>query len=52
MIMNKPIEELYKILKNEEKGRIKKRPPVSFVPDSTNHDSVRDMANFIKVVCS
>ena len=50
-IMNKVIKDSWKKSQDAEKGRIKVRPAVSSVSDATYHDSVKDKAKFIEVMC-
>ena len=49
--MNKAIKDSCEKPQDVEKGRIKVRPAVSFVSDTTYHDSVKDKAKFIEVMC-
>ena len=49
--MNKSIKDSCEKPQDAEKDRIKVRPAVSFVSDATYHDSVKDKAKFIEVMC-
>ena len=48
--MNKTIKDSCEKLQEAKKGRTEIRPTVSFVSDSTYHDSVKVKAKFIKVI--
>ena len=49
--MNKAIKDSCEKPQHAEKGRIEVSPAVSFVSDATYHDSVKDKAEFIEVLC-
>ena len=49
--MNKAIKDSCEKTQDVEKGRIEVRPVVSFVSDATYHDSAKDKAKFIGVMC-
>ena len=49
--MNKAIKDSCEKPQDAGKSRIEVRPAVSFVSDATYHDSVKDKAKFIEVMC-